>query len=189
MRIAVSGTHCSGKSTLAHDFANAHPDYLHLPEPYELMEDLYGEQLGAEPTADDFHRQLEVSVETLRDYPLGARLIAERSPLDFLAYILALGDLGRDRHFAPIEQASALAASGLEHIDLLVVLPLNDADGMAAPESEDLDLREAMNDRLVEIITTDPFDLLGAGHPRVIEVHGSRGARLAALERAILTMR
>lgn len=180
MRIAVSGTHCSGKSTLAADFAAAHPDYIHLPEPYDLIEELYGE-----PTVDDFHRQLEVSVETLRDQPRGARLIAERSPLDFLAYLLALGDLGRDRHSTSIEPAVELAASGLEQLDLLVVLPLNDADGIDAPEEEDLALREAMNDRLLEIITTDQFDLFSGGHPRVIEVHGSRGARLAAVERAI----
>ncbi|HEX2121965.1 MAG TPA: AAA family ATPase [Thermoanaerobaculia bacterium] len=186
MRIAVSGTHCSGKSTLAHDFAAAHSDFVHLPEPYDLIEELYGEPLGAEPTADDFFRQLEVSVETLRDYPSGARLIAERSPLDFLAYLLALGDLGRDRHSAPIDPAATLAASGIEHIDLLVVLPLNDADAIDAPEEEDLALRDAMNDRLLEIITTDPFDLLSGGRPRVIEVHGSRGARLAAIERAIV---
>ncbi len=121
----------------------------------------------------------------MRDYPRGARLIAERSPIDFLAYILALGDLGRDQHAVPIEPAVKLAASGLEQIDLLAVLPLNDADGIDAPEEEDLALRDAMNERLLEIITTDPFDFFSGGDPRIIEVDGPPAARLAALERAI----
>lgn len=180
MRIALSGTHCSGKTTLAHDFAAAHPDYVHIPEPYELLGEWYDE-----PAADDFHRQLEVSVETLRAYAPGANVIAERSPLDFLAYILALHDLRRaNRSFAPIDPAVALAAAGLAHLDLLVVLPLNDSDGIACPDEEDVELRDAMNERLLELITTDEFDLLSRGNVRVIEVEGSPRRRLATVERA-----
>ena len=33
MRIVVSGSHCSGKSTLIEDFVAAHPEYVHEPEP------------------------------------------------------------------------------------------------------------------------------------------------------------
>lgn len=184
MRIALSGTHCSGKTTLAHDFAAAHRDYVPIPEPYELLGELYDD-----PTADDFHRQLEVSVETLRGCGPGANAIAERSPLDFLAYILALHDLRRgSRSFPPIEPAVALAASGLAHIDLLVVLPLNDSDGIACPDDEDVELRDAMNERLLELITTDEFDLLSGGNVRVIEVEGTPRQRLAAVEKVIATL-
>ena len=59
MRIAVSGTHCSGKSTLLQDFAAAHRDYESVPEPYELLD---------EP---DFRRQLELSVETFCGFAPG----------------------------------------------------------------------------------------------------------------------
>jgi hypothetical protein len=176
VRIAISGTHCSGKSTLVDDFLAVQPQYVHEPEPYDALE-LYGESSGEEPTAADFYRQLELSVETLRGYGPGTRVIAERSPLDFVAYILALR--GRDR----IEAAIELASRGMEHLDLLVILPLNDADGIDAPESEDLELRETMNDHLLDIITTDEFDLLGG--LRVIEVQGSRRRRLALLKGAI----
>lgn len=187
MRIAVSGTHCSGKSTLVDDFLRSHPEYIHEPEPYEWLVELYGEDLAEEPGAGDFHRQLELSVERLCGYAPGARVIAERSPLDFLAYILALGDLRRGgRIGGVIEAASALAARGMQHVDLLVVLSLNDADGIVAPESEDLDLREAMNERLLEIVSTDELERLGIAHLRVLEVHGPRRARLAAVERAAL---
>ncbi|HEX7830976.1 MAG TPA: hypothetical protein VF787_15075, partial [Thermoanaerobaculia bacterium] len=63
MRIAISGTHGSGKSTLIDDFLHAHRDYAHEPEPYEWLDE------PAEPDAESFYRQLELSVERLRRYP------------------------------------------------------------------------------------------------------------------------
>lgn len=165
MRIAVAGTHCSGKSTLVHDFLAAHPEYVHEPEPYEWLEEL--QQFAEEPAATDFFRQLEMSVERLRGYGRGARMIAERSPLDFVAYILAL----EDREFA--ERAMALADEGMEHVDLLVVLPL-DGD-IEAPSDEDPELRAAMNEQLLELVAAD--------NVTVVELHGSPARRLAALER------
>lgn len=185
MRIAVSGTHCSGKSTLIDDFLAAHRDYLHEPEPYEWLDDV-----AEEPTEDDFYRQLELSVDRLRNYGGGSRVIAERSPLDFLAYLLALTDLGRSgRDCERTASAAELAAAGIANLDLLVVLPLNERDGLAAPESEDLELREAMNDRLLDLITTDPYSLFASGHPRIVEVYGRRHERLQMLEQAVAGVR
>lgn len=181
MRIAVSGTHGSGKSTLIEDFLATHRDYLHEPEPYEWLTQLQDEPMSAEPDCDDFYRQLEVSAERWRSHRPGTRVIGERAPIDFIAYLLALGDLQRDRCPRGLfESAIELAAAGMAHIDMLVVLPLNDADGIDAPESEDLDLRDAMNERLLELIATDEHELLG--RCRVIEIAGSRQRRLAALE-------
>lgn len=152
MRIAVAGTHCSGKSTLIADFLAAHPEFVHEPEPYEWTGDA------------DFYRQLEVSVERLRMHPPGARVIAERSPLDFVAYLRAQGERAGE--------AMALAAEGMAHVDLLVVLPLDGS--IDCPADEDLELREAMNEELLELI-----DDAGV---HVVELHGSREARLRALE-------
>lgn len=190
MRIAVSGTHGSGKSTLIEDFVAVHRDYVHEPEPYEWMEDVYGEAGVEEPGAEDFYRQLEISVERLRDYAPGAKVIAERSPLDFLAYLLALTDLGRaGRDCAAIDSAVELVAAGIANVDLLVLLPLNDRDGIEMPESEDLELREAMNERLLDIVTADPYSLFASGRPRIVEVHGTRQQRMRRLEQAVAELR
>lgn len=170
MRIAISGTHCSGKSTLAADFVAAHPGYAHEPEPYEWLEETEG--FAETPSADDFHRQLELCVERLRSYGAGANVVFERSPMDFVAYLLALGRSGAGL----IESATELASAGLEHLDLIAFTALNDRDPIVAPESEDLELREAVNERLVELYS---------GDIEVIEVRGSPAARLAALERAV----
>ncbi|HEY0141301.1 MAG TPA: AAA family ATPase [Thermoanaerobaculia bacterium] len=190
MRIAISGTHCSGKSTLVEDFLAAHGAYVHEPEPYEWLEEVYGEVVAEEPTAEDFHRQLELSVERLQGYPRGAQVVAERSPIDFLAYLLALTDLGRaGRDCEMIASAAELAATGMAHVDLLVVLPLNERDGIVAPEAEDLALREAMNERLLDLIAADEYALFGSGSPRVIEIHGTQDQRLRALEQAVIALR
>ena len=184
MRIAVLGTHCSGKTTLIDDFVAAHPDYLREPEPYEWLED--GEPFSDEPTVDDFRRQLEISVERLTSYEPGINVIAERSPIDFLAYMLALSDLKREgRDCERIVSAAELAAEGMHHLDLLVVLPLNDRDGIIAPDAEDPELRDAMNDRLLDIITDDEYALFRSGSPRVIEIQGTRSQRLRLLERQL----
>lgn len=177
MRIAVSGTHGSGKSTLVDDFLARHPEFIHEPEPYTWLEDV--EPFSDEPTADDFHRQLELSVERLTKYERGARVIAERSPIDFLAYLLALQDLGRAaRDCERIAAAAELAATGMAHLDLLVVLPLH------GTEAEDPDLREAMHDRLLDLIATDEYALLTNG-PRILEISGTPPQRLRALEDAL----
>ena len=36
MRIVISGTHASGKSTLIADFASRRPEFEVFPDPYEL---------------------------------------------------------------------------------------------------------------------------------------------------------
>jgi AAA domain len=176
LRIAVSGTHCSGKTTLIADFLAAHPEYIHEPEPYVWLDELY-----AEPGVADFYRQLEICVERLRGYEPGADMIAERSPLDFIAYMLALHDLGRGGHDI-LDAAVTLAESGLAHLDVLIVLPLN--GGTEAPPDEDPELREAMNERLMEIVDGDEFGLLGT--IQVGELHGTPQRRLAGLEQFLL---
>lgn len=186
VRIAVSGTHCSGKSTLVGDFLAAHRDYVHEPEPYEWLAELHGDQIAEASTVDNFYSQLEMSVVRLRSYGCGARVIAERSPLDFVAYILALGDLHRDRYASEIlDQAVAIAAIGIDYIDLLVVLPLNDRDRIAAPIDEDLELREAMNERLVQLLADDEFGLLSRACVRLVELDGSPERRLGKLEQLV----
>jgi len=54
MRIAVSGTHGVGKSTLIEEFLRAHPDFVHEPEPYVVLVEDYGEEFSAEPCPEDF---------------------------------------------------------------------------------------------------------------------------------------
>src|SRR6185436_18880491 len=87
MRIAVSGTHRTGKSTLIDEFLRAHPDFVHEPEPYTSLVEEFGEEFSAEPCVQDFLRQLEFNIDRLKQHARGERVIYERCPLDFVAYI------------------------------------------------------------------------------------------------------
>jgi len=175
MRIVVSGTHASGKSTLIGDFSATHPGYEVLSDPYELLD-----EAGDEPAAGMFLAQLGISARRLTEFENGAKVIAERGPLDFLAYLTALDELGRpSRPGGHPARAVDLTVAAMAHVDLLVLLPLG--GDIRVPEDEDPELREAMDDALLEL--SDDPDLLGG--TRVIEVTGDPNSRLAQVESAI----
>jgi hypothetical protein len=134
MRIAVAGTHCSGKTTLIDDFVEAHPAYRAEPEPYDLLQEL-GEEFSAEPSAEDFLRQLEAGVSQWSAFRCTDCVICERSPYDFLAYLRALADLGRDET-ASFEMVLEWVRDAGPLFDLVVYLPLGQASPIAASADE-----------------------------------------------------
>lgn len=183
MRVAVSGTHCIGKTTLIEEFLRAHPDFAHEPEPYTVLVEDYGEEFSSEPSVDDFYRQLEFNVEQLGRCPPGVCVIYERSPVDFLAYILALKDLKRDDVDSRlVKTALELVTEALRHLEMIVFLPLDDSD---VPEAEDPKLRRAVDSRLVTILIDDELDIIRAGLAAVVEARGSTAQRLRMLEDAM----
>ena len=185
MRVAVSGTHCCGKSTLIDEFLLTHPDFAHEPEPYTVLEEDYGEIFAAAPSLDDFYRQLEFNVRRLRRYRSGDRVIYERSPVDFLAYMFAINDRLRDQESTRlVENSMGLVRDAVQRLDLILFLPLDNDDdtGHTMSDSEDPELRRAVNSRLVEILSDDDFNLFEAQHPVVLEAQGSNAQRLRTLE-------
>ena len=190
MIVAVSGTHCCGKTTLIDQFLLAHPDFTHEPEPYAALQEDYGEVFAAEPSADDFHRQLEFSLARLRDHSRSQRVIFERSPVDFLAYLLALRDLQRNEEASElIETALGLVKGAIELLDLIVFLPLDDMPANIVSDSEDPELRIAVDDRLADIFSGDDFDVFRENSPVVMEVRGSTAERLRKMESAMEALR
>lgn len=177
MRIVVSGTHASGKSTLIADFAMRHPEFAVLPDPFELIDDSWDT-----PSTAMFMAQLRVAAQRLGSDDEGESLIAERGPIDFLAYILAMAELsGTTADGDLVERAMALTADALGRVDLLAVLPLTPGRPIHVGDDEQLELRSAMNDVLLELI--DDPDLIG-DRLAVCEITGDPGERLAALEEA-----
>ncbi|GAA1916160.1 hypothetical protein GCM10009775_05810 [Microbacterium aoyamense] len=175
MRIVVSGTHASGKSTLVSDFARRHPDFTVLPDPFELIDESWDA-----PSAASFAAQLRLSAVRLDPREAPDELIAERGPLDFLAYLAALEATSVDAGSRELwERSVRVTAEALANVDLIVVLPLNAVDGIAAGADEDEALRGAMNDALLDLI--DDPDLVGDS-TQVVEITGDRMQRLARLE-------
>ncbi|GAB3386574.1 hypothetical protein GCM10027568_05080 [Humibacter soli] len=179
MRIVVSGTHASGKSTLISDFRLRHPEFEVLPDPFELVD-----EADDAPDAALFAVQLRISAERLTSEDHGSDLIAERGPLDFLAYLLGLAELtGMHLDDGFLGGAIARTAAALRTIDVLVVLPLTASDPIYPATDEYLELRAAMNDALLDLL--DDPDIVGS-HLRVAELTGTPDERLAALEAFVL---
>lgn len=185
MRIAISGTHCCGKSTLIEEFLLAHPDFAHEPEPYEALQDEHDETFAAEPLAEDFYRQLEYNVSRLRLHGLGERVIYERCPADFVAYMFALTKLGRDPDVARVLAKSLeMAEDAISLLDVIVFLPNRDLDDEVG-DSEDLKLRGAVDRRLESILVDDDMRWFESNHPRVVLAAGTTAQRLQIIEDAI----
>jgi hypothetical protein len=169
MRIAVSGTHFSGKSTLIEDLSDLLPRYVTVDEPYRLLEE-DGYEFSAIPSLEDFENQLTRSLEALEEENHGDVLF-DRCPLDLLGYILTLSDAGSfdlDDWLPEIEEA-------LESLDLIVFLPVEAEDRIALPATEDDDFRMQVDEKLKEIIRDNPYDF----DVEILEVTGTRKERVA----------
>ena len=176
MRIAVSGTHCTGKSTLIEEFLLAHPDFAHEPEPYTVLVEDFGEEFSAEPCVEDFYRQLEFNIDRLREHKRGARVIYERCPIDFLAYIDALEPQAT-------QHSLNLVSGAIQNLDLILYLPLDDT--FDVPHDEFPKLREAVDRRLSAILSDDEFGIISGTNVVVVEARGSTTRRLRILEQAL----
>jgi len=181
MRISISGSHCSGKSTLIEAFIESHPLYHYEPEVYELLD----ESFAAQPSAEDFFRQLECHVQRWQEYRSDARVIIERSPVDYLAYLKAL-ILLRNDNFAPylLDKSVRLVRTAIHSIDAIVFLSTRDVRTFV-PDEEDLELRSTVNELLESILLDDELDLFSSGNIQVVDGCGTLGERLQVLERVI----
>jgi hypothetical protein len=151
VRIAVSGTHVIGKSTLVEALGARLPDHAIVPEPYELLEDR-GDEFEYPPSVEDFVAQLRQSIAVLRRTM--PNLILDRCPLDFLGYIFASPGAGRfdvESWRGPIEAAMA-------SLDLVVALHV---DPGHEPEVlvEDAAFRLAVDGWLRDIVDGDGLGL------------------------------
>lgn len=174
MRIVVSGTHASGKSTLIADFAGTHRDYELLPDPFELIDETSGASVSG------FLRQLSASAHRLEQLPPTSKTIAERGPIDLLAYLDALESLGRaDVPEEVLERARDLTEAAMRHVDLLVVLPLETGEPIWVPDDEDPELRAAMNDSLLDLVFDGELTSSGT---RVEVLAGDPAARSRGLD-------
>ena len=186
MRIAVSGTHCTGKSTLIDAFLRVHPDFVHEPEPYTVLVDELGEEFSAEPCVDDFLRQLEFNIERLKEHGREERVIYERCPIDFLAYVECLSrthPLPRGGT-APISIDAILSEviESSRNLDLIVYLPI---DKTIDADDDFPKLRRAVDRRLSEIYREDDLGIISAANLTIIEATGPIEKRLRAIEAAM----
>jgi hypothetical protein len=153
VRIAVSGTHMTGKSSLIKALGACLPNHRTIPEPYEILEER-GYAFAHPPTVDDYVMQLRQSLITLRRR--SPNLILDRCPLDFLGYIYASPDPEADRFDLALWHGEI--AQAMKSLDLVVALHVDATYDPAMP-SEDAAFRLAVDDILRDIVDGDSLDL------------------------------
>lgn len=181
MRIAVSGSHGVGKTTLVEDFAAAHPAYRAEPEPYEALTEA-GSAFSDPPTIDDYLEQLAYSVESLLADRPGDEVVFDRCPIDFLAYLQAVSRRVGDDDAFDLDDVLDDAREAIATLDLIVFLPLPKTGAM---DAEHPALQRAVDRELRAIFREDSLSLFEAGSPRVAVIQGAPAERVQALERAV----
>ncbi|HEX6277192.1 MAG TPA: AAA family ATPase [Polyangiaceae bacterium] len=175
MRIAISGSHRTGKSTLLAALAERLPRYENVDEPYHLMEE-DGHEFSHPPSLDDFVAQLERSlVEMSRG---SGDVLFDRSPLDFLAYIQTheeADSFDTDAWLPGIRDA-------VESLDFVVFVPLEVRDRIRFSASDDeTGTRAAVDVALRELLVDDSLEL----GVEVLEVDGDVESRVRQVLRRI----
>lgn len=183
MRIAISGVHFMGKSTLIEDFIKKYPDYKYKLEPYYQLHDEKTMELSLEPSLDSLLEQLDYSTKQLNELANVPNIIFDRCPIDFIAYAMsiiekdaiALNDSEISERFPEVKEA-------LNNLDLIVFLPITKEHAMEYTE-DNLAHRIAVDKFFKKIYRDDVCDIFPRyNHPKVIEIWGERLTRIQKIE-------
>jgi GTPase SAR1 family protein len=177
MRIAVTGTHGSGKTTLIEDFLERHPGYEHEPEPYLALAQ-NGVMFSNGASLPDLEEQLTQSVGMVLAHAGDPDVIFDRCPLDYVGYLEVVAER-EGTEWEPSGKLLGRIEKALAGLDLIVFVPLLLPDEIATT-IEQPKLRKAVDQRLKRIIGDDVFGLRGSA-TRVVEISGSRPQRVERL--------
>ncbi|MBS3904746.1 MAG: AAA family ATPase [Simkania sp.] len=166
MRIAISGTHFSGKSTLIAALLEQFPNYTSVDEPYFLLEE-DGYEFSNPPSLEDFEQQLKRSVAVIEESRNNT--IFDRSPLDYLAYALAIAESPSLGESIDTEEWIQMMQEAIRLLDFIIFVPIENR--IPVPASEDLKLRMKVDEKLQEILLEDSLGILD--EIEVLEVTGS----------------
>lgn len=162
MKIAVSGAHRVGKTTLVDNLQESFPEYKCKAEAYFELEET-GFEFSEIPVYEDYIILLEHSIEQIETNE--NNIIFDRCPLDYLAYIQA----SNDSENLNIQSLYQRVKDVMNEIDLLVFVPVEKPDLIVCPDSELPELRRKVN----EILNDWVWDF----NSNVMEVTGSPSAR------------
>jgi AAA domain len=165
VRIAVSGSHRTGKSTLVEELSRLLPAHEVVDEPYHQLEE-EGHQFAAMPSVEDFELQLERAIACCDGG--GGDQLFDRCPADLLAYLL----VHPDGDALDLEDWLPRARAAMQRLDLVVYLPIERPDRVAVPADE-RGLRRRVDEALRENLLEDGWEL----GVQVLEATGSTGER------------
>jgi hypothetical protein len=169
MRIAISGSHLVGKTTLAEALAATLTGHELVPEPYDLLEE-EGHEFAEMPSLEDFELQLERSLQCVQGS--GTDVVFDRCPLDILGYLVT----HRDADGFQIDDWMSRVRTAAATLDLIVFVPVEDPDRVVVPRSQ-ARLRSEVDMALRDLILDDAWGL----EFEVVIAAGAPEARLRAV--------
>lgn len=167
VRIAFSGSHRVGKSTLVEHVADTLPRYTTVDEPYYLLEE-EGYECSEPPSLEDFEAQLERSLAAIEEGE--QNVLFDRCPTDIFAYLLAHDDAGAFDADDWLERTR----EAMQTLDLVVFVPIEERDRIALPSHEDGEYRLAVHEKLHDLLVEDALGF----ETEVLTVHGDLHTRL-----------
>jgi hypothetical protein len=174
VRIAISGSHRVGKSSLIERLAGALPRYTKVEEPYLLLEE-DGYECSDPPSLEDFEAQLERSLGAVEQGEQD--VLFDRCPADVFAYLLAHGDAAGFDADDWLERARA----AMRTLDLVIFVPIEEEDRIALASHEDREYRLAVHQKLHDLLVDDTLEF----EPDVLTVRGDLDARVAQVKAGI----
>ncbi len=194
MRIAVSGSHSLGKSTIVNDWMAQHPEFLREEEPYRAL-GLYGPyEILFRDASTKLHNgiQLFYNISRIHRYENFADdVIFDRAPVDYLAYSQYTANQGStDIDDAFVESMVPAVRESLDHLDILAFVPRSE-DWPVAMEDDgirpvDYAYRDEVDAIFKQIYREGRFQVFPEKNsPFLVELCGSRETRLSQLQEAI----
>ena len=183
MRMAVSGTHFMGKTTLIEDFIKKHSNYKYEIEPYYKLEEEQTMELSLKPSLESLHEQFDYSIELLNKHKNERAIIFDKCPIDFIAYSMGVLDQGAtDINDSEISERFPEVKEALNNLDLIVFLPIT-KEHLIEYTEENPAYRKTVDQFFKKIYRDDIFDIFPSyNHPKIIEIWGDRMARIKKLE-------
>ncbi len=184
MRVAVSGSHSTGKSTLIAAFVEKCPRIVCEPEAYEVLADDIGLTPAEGPDAEGLAALLEYTASVLATHRRGARVLFERSPVDYLAYAAASRSMAASDRSEFIRSLVPTVRDSVRNLEMIVLLPVSRKGPVASRPGEDELFRRRVDNELRRALIDDDYDLLGGSDaPLVVELSPFPDQQLAELIR------
>ena len=169
MKVAISGAHGVGKSTLIASFLDKRPEFTLESEPFEALADDIEMDVEQGPDLDDLAVLLAHSLATLNATAEGTPTIYERCPVDYLAYAAATRTAPKPLRRNFIETHLSRVRDAVHRLDVLVLVPLSPL--IAPREHESVRLRRSVDRAFHAILVDDEHDLFGgAATPEVLSL-------------------
>lgn len=192
MRIAISGSHSLGKSTLVWDWVKRHPEYTREEEPFRALDsEMYDIRFRQESNRLHNGIQMYYNASRVNLYSsINDCVIFDRAPIDYIAYSQYTADKQTtDIDNAFVEAMVPRVRETLQRLDLVVFVPMTDRwpvdmedDGI---RPVDLPYRAEVDAIFKQIYRDERFSVMpDKNRPKLIELWGSREQRLDRLQQA-----